>query len=169
MRRKATQGTQTSAEVKRTIDAIGNGGKGTMRPKGKIPGVPVTVRGHTFTPYDYIDDHAGQCELCSSFAEAWVAAKKRASPTHFKAAVEWARRMHDEFHCTVPRQLYLLEQAYTFIPWDPPVIHQLVSLRNKEACARVVKEYNLLKQSKKQLPRHIWFSTLRRQGKYASR
>ena len=122
------------------------------------PGTPVTVK---FQKFEILDDMIGrkgrrQCTKCENFARAWVEAENHGiSREDVKLAVEWTVSMHEEFHKMVPRQLYLLEKAYTFLHWDPPKIHLAVDLNSLEQRKEFEEEYKKAKQSESSI-RHIW-------------
>jgi len=148
---------QSAVEAEPRIVPVPAGqGKDQTRMQGPEPVKTTELRGHTFSIYSYEDQIKGQCDSCTPFANAWKKAEKGVAPGDVITAYDWARNMHNEFHRTVPRQLYHLHRAYNFIPWDPPVIHPAVDLRDSKACQNIAAEYSNLKHYTKTHPRNIW-------------
>ena len=122
------------------------------------PGAPVTVKNQKFEIFDDMIGRTGsrQCTKCEKFAKAWTEAEGQGISTEdVELAVDWTIKMHEEFHKLVPRQLYLLEKAYTFLHWDPPKIHLAVDLNSLQQRKEFEKEYETAKQSESNI-RHIW-------------
>ena len=120
------------------------------------PGKPVK-----YQKFEILDDMIGrkgrrQCTKCEKFAEAWVEAEQHGiSREDVMIAVEWTINRHQEFHEMVPRQLALFEKAYTFLHWEPPMIHLPVNLNRIEERKEFEAEFEKAKQSESNI-RHIW-------------
>jgi len=142
-------------EITTRLAGIGNG-KNPAISKATKGQNPKTIGGHRFEIRDDIARRRGQCEGCKKFAESWEFAEKEGvCGDDIEVAVDWAIGMHEDFHNSVPRQLFLLEQAYEFLPWKPPTIYQAVDLNDKLQKKAFEEEYETARLYG-QDSRHIW-------------